>query len=148
MPFAFSRVSIFTHNTFITSFKKWFCLFTCLWPSGVLCAAQAFSRCREQGPLFVLVPASHCSGFSCCGARALGAWASGVPAHGLSTQSSNVGLRRWCWVTQMFVQIRPWQNRFVLPPLLPPRGSPGKTKERLDKGGCQVAKGSERDQET
>ena len=28
--------------------------------------------------------ASHCGGFSCCGAQALGAWASVVVAHGLS----------------------------------------------------------------
>ena len=27
--------------------------------------------------------ASHCSGFSCCGAQALGVWASVVVAHGL-----------------------------------------------------------------
>ena len=29
--------------------------------------------------------ASHCSGFSCCGAWVLGAWASVVVAHGLSS---------------------------------------------------------------
>ena len=34
--------------------------------------------------------ASHCSGFSCCRARALGAWASVVVAHGLSC-SRHVG---------------------------------------------------------
>ena len=32
--------------------------------------------------------ASHCSGFSCCGARALGAWASVVVARGLSSCGS------------------------------------------------------------
>ena len=31
------------------------------------------------------VIASHCSGFSCCGARALGKWASVVVARGLSS---------------------------------------------------------------
>ena len=31
------------------------------------------------------VRASHCGGFSCCGARALGAWASVVAARGLSS---------------------------------------------------------------
>ena len=30
-------------------------------------------------------PASHCGGFSCCRARALGTWASVVVAHGLSS---------------------------------------------------------------
>ena len=32
--------------------------------------------------------ASHCSGFSCCGAQALGAWASVVVARGLSSCGS------------------------------------------------------------
>ena len=32
--------------------------------------------------------ASHCSGFSCCGARALGTWASVVVARGLSSCGS------------------------------------------------------------
>ena len=31
------------------------------------------------------VQASHCGGFSCCGARALGMWASVVVVHGLSS---------------------------------------------------------------
>ena len=31
--------------------------------------------------------ASHCSGFSCCGAQALGVWASGFVAHRLSSCS-------------------------------------------------------------
>ena len=53
---------------------------------GLRCCARAFSSCGEQGLLFVAVRglltagASHCSGFSCCGARALGAWASVVVA--------------------------------------------------------------------
>ena len=34
------------------------------------------------------VRASHCGGFSCCGAWALGAWASVVAAHGLSSCGS------------------------------------------------------------
>ena len=38
-------------------------------------------RCRAR--------ASYCGGFSCCGARALGAWASVVVAHG----PSSCGLR-------------------------------------------------------
>ena len=32
--------------------------------------------------------ASHCGGFSCCGAWALGTWASVAVAHGLSSCSS------------------------------------------------------------
>ena len=34
------------------------------------------------------VRASHCGGFSCCRAQALGAWASVVVAHGLSSCGS------------------------------------------------------------
>ena len=34
------------------------------------------------------VQASHCGGFSCCGARALGTWASVVAARGLSSCGS------------------------------------------------------------
>ena len=44
---------------------------------GLHCCAWAFSSCGER--------ASHGGGFSCCGARALGAWASVVVAHGLSS---------------------------------------------------------------
>ena len=39
------------------------------------CWAPALSSCGAR--------ASHCGGFSCCGARALGAWASVVVARGL-----------------------------------------------------------------
>ena len=46
----------------------------------------AFSRCSEQGLLFTAsMRISHCSGFSCCGAQALGAQASVVEACGLSS---------------------------------------------------------------
>ena len=41
---------------------------------GLRCCARAFSSCGEW--------ASHCSGFSCCGAQALGAQASVVVARG------------------------------------------------------------------
>ena len=55
---------------------------------GLRCCARAFSSCGEQGLLFVVVHrrlTSHCRGFSSCGARALGARASVVMAHGLSS---------------------------------------------------------------
>ena len=42
---------------------------------GLHCCARAFSSCAAQ--------ASHCSGFSCCKARALGAQASVVVDRGL-----------------------------------------------------------------
>ena len=55
------------------------------------CCTRAFSSCGEPGLLLVAVRglliavASPCGGFSCCGARALGAWAPVVAAHGLSS---------------------------------------------------------------
>ena len=60
--------------------------------SGVCCCARAFSGCCEQGLLFVV--ASHCGGFSCCGAQALGAWASVVVARGLGSCDSRALERR------------------------------------------------------
>ena len=49
----------------------------------------AFSSCRKQGLLFVGAHRpSHCSGFSCCGARALGAWSSVVAPWGPSSSGS------------------------------------------------------------
>ena len=51
---------------------------------GPRCCTRAFSSCGERGAtLPCSAQASHCGGFSCCGARALGAWASAVVAHGL-----------------------------------------------------------------
>ena len=50
---------------------------------GLRCCAWAFSSCGELGLLFVVAQASHRGGFSCCGARALGVWASVVVARGL-----------------------------------------------------------------
>ena len=52
---------------------------------GLCCCSRAFSSCGERGLLFVACWASHCGGFSWCGARALGAGASVVAAHGLSS---------------------------------------------------------------
>ena len=55
---------------------------------GLLCCAQAFSRCGERGLLCCGARASHCGGFSCCGAWALGTWVSVVAARGLSSCGS------------------------------------------------------------
>ena len=52
---------------------------------GLRCCARAFSSCGERGALRCGARASHCRGFSCCGARALGAQASVVVARGLSS---------------------------------------------------------------
>ena len=53
---------------------------------GLCCCAQAFSSCGER--------ASHCGVFSCCGARAVGPWASVVVARGLSSCGSRALERR------------------------------------------------------
>ena len=56
---------------------------------GLHCCAWAFSSCGERGLLFHCgAQASHCGGFSCCGAQALGMQASVVVAHGLSSCGS------------------------------------------------------------
>ena len=49
---------------------------------ATLCGARA-SHCGVRASHRGL-RASHCGGFSCCGARALGMWASVVVARGLS----------------------------------------------------------------
>ena len=66
--------------------NKFVCLFIYFWLCGVFVAVRRLSlvvqvgatlRCGEQD--------SNRGGFSCCGARALGAQASVVAAHGLSS---------------------------------------------------------------
>ena len=81
----FNLQSLFIH--FIYLFFNKFILF--LAALGLRCWAQAFSSCSEQGLLFVaergllIVVASLC-----CGAGALGMWASVVAARGLSSCGS------------------------------------------------------------
>ena len=48
---------------------------------GLCCCARAFSSCVERELLRCGARASHCSGFSHCRGRAVGAWASVVAAH-------------------------------------------------------------------
>ena len=53
---------------------------------GLRCCVQAFFSCGKQGAtLLCSAQASHCGGFSCCGAWALGKWSSVVAACGLSS---------------------------------------------------------------
>ena len=63
---------------------------------GLCCCARAFCSCGEWGraTLHCSVRASHCGGFSCCGAHAVGAWASVVVALGLSSCGSRTLERR------------------------------------------------------
>ena len=53
---------------------------------GLRCCVWAFSSWDEW--VHCGAQASHCGGFSCCGAWALGAWASVVVARGLSSCGS------------------------------------------------------------
>ena len=60
--------------------------FVCLFMAvlALCCCARAFSSCRKQGPLSRCDPqASHCSGFSQCGAWALGRMGSAAAARAL-----------------------------------------------------------------
>ena len=56
---------------------------------GLRCCARAFSSCGEWG-----YSSLQCGGFSCCGARALGARASVVAACGLSSCGARASLLR------------------------------------------------------
>ena len=59
-------------------------MFVYFWLYWVFVAAQAFPSCSKWGLLSSCgVWASPCSGFSCCGAQTLGAWALVVVVHGL-----------------------------------------------------------------
>ena len=55
---------------------------------GLCCSARAFSLVVASGGYSCGARASHCSGFSSCGARALGSRASVVVARGLSSCGS------------------------------------------------------------
>ena len=57
-----------------------------------------FSRCGERGPLSSCgAQSSHCSGFSCCRARALGMQASVAVTSGLQSLCSMVVAHRLCY---------------------------------------------------
>ena len=62
---------------------------------GLHCCGQTFSSCSELGLLSHCdARASHCGGFSCCRARALGTQASVVVACRLSSCGSRALERR------------------------------------------------------
>ena len=64
-------------------------IFNLLAALGLRCCARAFSSCWRAGAtLRCGAQASHCGGFSCCGAQALGARASVVVARGLSCSAA------------------------------------------------------------
>ena len=81
---------IFKHRNLSieTSFKKIYLLNLFLAVLGLRCYAWAFSSYGEWGLLFVAVRGLLIVVASRCGAWALGAWASVVVAHGLSSCGS------------------------------------------------------------
>ena len=70
--------------------KKFIYLFYLLLAAlGLCCCARAFSKLWRAGAtLHCGARASHCGGFSCCGAQALGMQASVAVARGLSSCGS------------------------------------------------------------
>ena len=63
------------------------------------CCAWTFFNCGKLGLLSSCgSPVSHCEGFSCCRAQALGPWASVAAAHGLSSCDSQAKLPEACTV--------------------------------------------------
>ena len=81
-----------TLHFFFNKFIYFIYLFLAALGSSLLCTG--FLQLRQAGAtLRCGARASHCSGFSCCGARALGTQASGVVAHGLQSTGSVVVAR-------------------------------------------------------
>ena len=68
------------HSLWLSNIPLYICIFFFLTLLIYLFLAAWGLRCS--------VRASHCGGFSCCGARALGTWASVVVAHGLSCSAA------------------------------------------------------------
>ena len=66
-------------------FLKKFYLFIFYCVGSSLLRAGFLQLWRARATLHCGARASHCSGFSCCGARALGAWVSVIVAHRLSS---------------------------------------------------------------
>ena len=74
-------------NLVIYYFLKFIIIIFCCIGSLFLCVG--FLQLQRVGATFRCgAQASHCGGFSCCGARALGTWTSVVVARGLSSCSS------------------------------------------------------------
>ena len=80
--FKINESSVRTTVFFCVFLKLIYVIYLFLAALGLCCCARAFSSCGER--------ASHCSGFSCCRARALGTRASGVVARGLWSAGSEV----------------------------------------------------------
>ena len=79
-------MNIGVHASFFFNINLFIYLF--LTVLGLHCCARAFSSCGEQGLLFIAVRGLLTAVASRCRARALGARASVVVAHGLSSCGS------------------------------------------------------------
>ena len=74
---------------------------------------------------FCSVQASHCNGFSCCGAQALGSWASVAAARGLSSgtlQAVELGLSSCGSLAQLLCNMRNPPRPGTKPVSLAPAG--------------------------
>ena len=80
---------------FFCLFVAFFLILFIFWLRSVFIAARGLSLVGRAGVILRCgVRVSHCSGFSCCGARALGARASIVAARRLSSCGSQALERR------------------------------------------------------
>lgn len=70
---------------FYTSLPIWF------WLHWASVAVPGLSSCREPGALWSQCASCFCSGLLCCGAQALGMWASVVVALGFLSTGSAAG---------------------------------------------------------
>ena len=82
-------------EVFILFFFNIFIIFGCVGSS--LLRTGFLQLWREGATLHCCARASHCCGFSCCGARALGTWVSVAVARGLSSCGSRAQLLHSMW---------------------------------------------------
>ena len=80
------------HLLFVDCFFKF--LFIYLWRRVFVAARSFLQLWRAGATLHCSEQASHCGGFSCCGAQGLGTQASVVVAHGLQSAGSVVVAHR------------------------------------------------------
>ena len=113
-PLLLNSIPLNGYTIFYLPIHQWknICFYFCLFFSflvvlGLPCCAGKPSRGEWGSPLSFGAEASHCSGFSCFGAQAPGAWASAVATQGSwSTSSVNV-VHRLSSVCGMWNLLRP-----------------------------------------
>ena len=86
-----------TQSFFIYLLLNLFNLFIFVWVGSLLLHTGFLQLRRAGATLHCGVQPSHCGGFSCCRARALGTWASVVVARGLGSCGSRAQLLRGMW---------------------------------------------------